>query len=149
MKVAEFAEKYDVSNTRIRVLAREGVIEIVNGRVDENRLLDLKEEQIAIRNFNQSMYYWLEEFYNDAQIIEELRCIDGSLSPSVTREYLRNTMFYPISDSMTDLNLSDLEMKIHKCFKSLETKMRSIVPNWDVEYVLDWRMNNNEKSLAL
>lgn len=141
----EFCNKYELSNDSLSVLYSQGLLSNniyvkIKGSVfiDEDLLNRLYTRKRRIILYIQSVYYLLNEHLSNSLIgymIEEAEISDSSWSI-----YFRD--IFKIQEGIMKFKISKRDKKVFLVFRKLERRLKKIHPNFNVEDMLDKRMNN-------
>ena len=138
MTPREFITTYNANSGMVYQLIKKGIL---SNPIDMKQLEALIDKQVDIVQFNQDMYHWLSEFYDDIIIAKDLAHGSKYREQSI-KNYMDRELFAVREKSITSLTVPDMELYVYERFKELESKMRKLVPNWSVEYILDRRMES-------
>ena len=156
----DFCLKYNLQKTSIEVSKSKGQISKDafykpnrgTYEVHESYFIRRAEFKKHVKNYSQSMYYYLSEFFNDAQIIESINKETG-VSKATLRTYFSSRLFAIDYSSILNIRIACVEWKLYKYYKKIERILNKVMwyhrkkGKFKVEYTLDLRMNKENQCL--
>jgi len=157
MTMNNFCLKYNLQKTSVKVSKHKGQISKDafykpnrgTYEVHESYFIRRAEFKKRVKNYSHSMYYFLSEFFSDAQIIESINKETG-VSKTTLRTYFSSRMFAIDYSSILNIKISCIEWKIYKYYKKMERILNKVMRyrrkkgKFKVEYILDLRMKKEK-----
>jgi len=150
MTVARFEEKYGLKEHHLSshitlkaALERRHAVYYNKGsgvqQVNESYFTRRIEFRHKVVEYCHSFYYFLEEYYTTSDIAREFSKMVGN-SLSSCSEFFSNSLFRHKETTILDYRVSFLVRWFHRFCKKIERNLRVIYLEFNVEYILDRRM---------